>query len=420
MSIYKENQERYDKACNIAGIDPNIQTLLRRTRRQFEVNVPVLMDNGKVELFKSYRVQHTRCMGPTKGGIRYAPNVDLDEVKGLAFLMTWKCALLNLPFGGAKGGIAVDPSKLSQTELENLTRRYTKEMSIIFDPEKDIPAPDMNTNAQTMAWIYDAYSSLRDQDSPGVVTGKPLACNGIEGRADATGYGVITCASLAVDRYTKKTHTVAIQGFGNVGAHAALHAKDMKASLVVTAVSDIDVCLYKKDGFTQSEIQKMYNNSIRGKGLTESISKLSQDVKVLNPDDIIGLDVDILCPCACENTVHKDNADSVKAKYIIEGANSPLTQDADEILAKKDVLIVPDILANAGGVTVSFFEWMQSKTKDKWSHDKVLKKLSDDYMIPAYENVKRTAKVKSISLRDAAMVVAIKRVSAAIEYKGFL
>jgi len=412
MNIYENNQKRYDKACELLGVDANIHALLRRTRRQIEVNCPVKMDDGSLKLFKGFRVQHTRAMGPTKGGLRYAKGVNLEEVKGLAFLMTWKCALMGIPFGGAKGGINVDVQKLSIGELERLTRRYTKEMSTIFHPDRDIPAPDMNTNPQIMAWIYDTYSSLAGKDSPGVVTGKPLECHGIEGRIEATGLGVATIALEASKDYLdlKDTSiaTFAIQGFGNVGSIASKTFYENRRTVV--AVSDVTCTLYDENGLNIPEIIEHVSKT--------GVLKGYENATVMDRDEILFLDVDVLCPCALENVIKKDNAHKVKASIIVEGANSPLTPEADEVLSKKHTIIVPDILANAGGVVVSFFEWNQARSMYRWKKADVFKKLKEDFMIPNYNAVRDMARAHKTDLRTASFMIAIDKVVKNIKARG--
>jgi len=412
MNIYENNQKRYDKACKLLGVDGNVHTLLRRTRRQIEVNCPVKMDDGSLKLFKGFRVQHTRAMGPTKGGIRYAKGVNLEEVKGLAFLMTWKCSLMGIPFGGAKGGINVDVSKLSIGEIERLTRRYTKEMSTTFHPDRDIPAPDMNTNPQIMAWLYDTYSSLAGKDSPGVVTGKPIECHGIEGRTEATGLGVATLALEASKDYLdlKDTSiaTFAIQGFGNVGSVAAKTLYDNRRTVI--AVSDVTCTIYDESGLNIPQIIEY----VEANGVLKGYSEATE----MGRDEILYLDVDVLCPCALENVISHKNAGKVKASIIVEGANSPLTPEADEILLKRHAIIVPDILANAGGVVVSFFEWNQARSMYRWKKKDVFKKLKEDFMIPNYNAVRDTAKTYKTDLRTASFMIAIDKVVKNIEARG--
>jgi glutamate dehydrogenase (NAD(P)+) len=411
MSIFSNNQKRYDEACKIMGLDDNIHSLLRSARRVVQVNCPVKMDDGSIQLFEGFRVQHTRSMGPTKGGIRYATNVDLDEVSGLAFLMTWKCALLGIPFGGAKGGVAVDVNSLSDGELERLTRRYAKEMSIIFHPDKDIPAPDMNTNPQVMAWLYDSYSSLAGQDSPGVVTGKPLECHGIAGRNEATGYGVAKLAMEVVKDRGLRHQNYAVQGFGNVGSVASRVLYEDGERVV--AISDVSCTLYDRKGLDINHICDYMKSHSTLKDYKDD------NVKILGRDDILTLkDVDVLCPCALENVIHKGNAKMINAKIIVEGANSPLTPEADDILNKKNVVIVPDILANAGGVVVSYFEWNQARVMYKWKKDDVYDKLINDFMFPTYEKVKKISSMYSTDLRMASFIRAIGKVGKNIETRG--
>jgi glutamate dehydrogenase (NAD(P)+) len=417
MNIYEINQKRYDKACKLLGVDENIHTLFRDTRRTFEVDCPIEMDDGKIKVFTGYRVQHTRFLGPTKGGIRYAPFVDLDEVKGLAFLMTWKSSLMGLPYGGAKGGIEVNPKELSMKELEKLTRRYTEEMDIVFHPKKDIPAPDMNTNPQIMHWIYDTYSKGVGYREPGVVTGKSEVCYGIEGRNEATGYGVAHIAMKAVGDHAKlkqkntKEVTYAVQGFGNVGSFAARTLRNNDRKIV--AVSDYYGALYNKDGLDVADILRYVDKNGSLDGYTHP------ETQNLNRDDILTLEVDVLCPCALENVITKDNAEDVKAEIIVEGANSPLTGEADKILNKKGIKIIPDILANAGGVTVSYFEWVQARSMDKWKRDTVLTKLIEDFMFPSYNKMVEAANKYNTDFRTAAFIVAIDRVVKNSEAIGF-
>ncbi len=412
MNIYENNQKRYDKACELLGVDANTRTLLRRTKRQVEVNCPVKMDDGTLKLFKGFRVQHTMVMGATKGGIRYAKGVNLEEVKGLAFLMTFKCALVNLPFGGAKGGINVDVSKLSISEIERLTRRYTKEMSTIFHPERDIPAPDMNTNPQIMGWIYDEYSTLVGKDSPGVVTGKPLECHGIEGRNEATGLGVSIIALEASKDYLdlKDTSiaTFSIMGFGNVGSVAAQALYENRRTVV--AVSDVTCTLYDENGLNIPEIIEHVKEN--------GVLKGYENATVMDRDEVLYLDVDVLLPCALENVIRKDNVHKVKASIIVEGANSPLTPEADEVLLKNHVTIVPDLLANSGGVIVSYFEWHQSRSMYRWKKKDVFKKLKEDFMIPNYNAVRDAAKAHNTDLRTASFMLAIDKVVKNIKARG--
>jgi glutamate dehydrogenase (NAD(P)+) len=411
MSLYEDSQIKFQKAANILQLKSDLVTLLGETRREIEINFPVRMDDGHVELFTGYRVHHTRCMGPCKGGIRFSPHVDITDVKALAFLMTWKCALMGIPFSGAKGGVEVDPKTVSLPELERITRRYTKEMDFVFHPEKDIPAPDIGTNPQIMAWIYDTYSMIQGHEVSGVVTGKPIECYGIEGRTEATGRGVAFLTLECFERMIAdlKKDTVAIQGFGNVGSEAAklLHEWNKK----VVAISDIDVALYNDKGI---DIPKLLEYRAKH-GKIEGFP----DAEVLDKaEDILYLPVDALLPCAIEDVLTKKNAKKVKAKIIVEGANAPLTSEADKILLDKGIAIIPDILANAGGVTVSYFEWAQSRSMYKWKRDEVNQKMETDFMLPAFEKVMEVAKAHKIDYRTAAFVIAIDRVSQNLDKRG--
>ncbi len=404
VNIYKDNQKRFDIAARILGVDRDIQNLFRTTRRELEVNFPVMMDNGQLRIFKSYRVQHTRSMGPSKGGIRYAEDIDINEIKGLAFLMTWKCALMKLPFGGAKGGVKVDPRKVSLSELERITRRYTKEMFSIFDPEKDVPAPDVGTNEQVMAWLYDTYSVLKGFEVPGVVTGKPIECNGIEGRTEATGRGVsiLTREALQEHGIDLSKAKIAVQGFGNVGSVAAKLLASQGCKVV--SVSDISAALYDSSGLDIEDIIKYAEGN---KGLIAGYGRVQE---LSSPDQVLYLNVDALLPSAIENVIRADNVDRVQAKIIVEGANAPTTTEADVKLQERGVYVIPDILANTGGVTVSFFEWSQARDMYKWKKEEVNRRLEQDFMLPAYESVKGTAEEYGVDLRTAALILAIDTV----------
>lgn len=409
MSILENNLKRYDKACDLLDVDPNIQTLLKTPAKEFGVRVPIMMDDGSLKTFKGYRVKHTGCMGPSKGGLRFASNVNMDEVAGLAFLMTLKCALMKLPYSGAKGGIDVDVRTLSKDELERLTRRYTREMIDIFHPDDDIPAPDMNTNSEMMGWIYDTYSTLKGKGIwDGVVTGKPLTLHGIVGRTEATGFGV---ATIAMEASTASMPTYAIQGFGNVGSIASKVLYNKKKTVV--AVSDVSCTLYNPDGLNIPQIiEYMETHSTLEGFKDETVEKLDRDA-------VLYVDCDVLCPCALENVIRKDNADKIKASIIVEGANSPLTPEADVILLKKNVTIVPDILANAGGVVVSYFEWNQSRVQKDWKKDQVFRELEHEFMIPQYQDVVRASAEYNTDLRTAAFIIAIGRVVENIKARGF-
>jgi glutamate dehydrogenase (NAD(P)+) len=389
---------------------------MRHCQRSLVVSVPIRMDDGHVEVFEGYRVQHNSERGPTKGGVRYHPSVTLDEVKALAMLMTWKCAVIGLPYGGAKGGIVCDPSQMSLGEIERMTRRFTSEISIIIGPAKDIPAPDVNTNPQVMSWMMDTYSMTVGYAVPGVVTGKPVEIGGSEGRAEATGRGVATVMMVAAERLGlhPAQSTVAIQGFGNVGSSAAkfLHGKGFK----ITGVTDVGGGLFNPRGLDipalLAHVQKSADRQIKGFGGGEYME--GHDAANAR---LLALPADILAPCALENQITADNAGAVKAKIIVEGANGPTTPEADEILAKAGVVVVPDILANAGGVTVSYFEWVQDLQANFWDEEDVNRSL-DRLMMRSFQDVSDEAAREKCDLRTAAQILAISRVAKAATLRG--
>jgi glutamate dehydrogenase (NAD(P)+) len=390
------------KAAAILKLDQGMIEILTKPKRELTVNFPVRMDDGSIRVFTGYRVQYNYARGPCKGGVRYHPNVTLSEVRALAAWMTWKTAVVNLPYGGAKGGVVVDPKKLSAAELERLTRRYTSEISIIIGPEKDIPAPDVYTDAQTMAWMMDTYSMIRGYSVPGVVTGKPLSIGGSEGRSEATARGamyVMKAAAKTLGLDTKKS-TVAVQGFGNAGSIGAkLFSHELGAKVV--AVSDSHGGVYKKEGL---DIPKLMEH----KAKTGSVKDFPGAKNITN-EELLALDVDILVPAALENQITEKNAGNVKAKLVVEEANGPTTPKADEILHRNGVMLVPDILANAGGVTVSYFEWVQDIQSFFWSLEEVNKKL-EDVMTRAYNDILPISKKDNLDMRTAAYVYAIKKV----------
>lgn len=394
------------------NLDPNIHEKLKYPKRTLIVSIPIRLDNGSIKTFTGYRVQHSLERGPAKGGIRYHPDVDLDEVTALAMWMTWKCAVVNIPYGGAKGGVVCDPHAVSLTELERITRRYISEIGIIIGPEKDIPAPDLGTNPQVMAWIMDTFSMNVGHSVPGVVTGKPLDIGGSLGRFEATGRGVVyiteqVCKYLKVDLGHS---TIAVQGFGNVGSNAArIFYREGKK---VVAVSDVKSGIYNPKGIDINALVKYRweKKTIEGFPGTKTISN----------KELLELPCDILVPAAIENQITSENAGRIKAKIIVEGANGPTTPEADRILQDRGIFVVPDILANAGGVTVSYFEWVQSLQEYFWKEDEVNKKLND-IMTDAFKSViKMMEKYKSekIDMRTAAMMVAVSRVAEAARLRG--
>lgn len=399
-----------NEAARHLKLRPGELERLHTPERVIEVSIP-LKRKGITELYRGYRIQHSSALGPYKGGLRYHPDVSMDEARILASLMTWKCAVAGIPFGGGKGGIAVDPSTLSDRELETLTRAFVRRLSYSIGPEKDIPAPDVNTSPKIMAWVKDEYEKIVGRRSPGVVTGKSIEDGGSEGREEATGEGgaivlkhIIKNAKLSI-----KNLRVAIQGFGNVGSHLALALERMGAKIV--AVSDRDGAIYHPEGLKIHDTM----NSVHweGKKLTQTCHcapsgcKLGDCHRTTN-NELLELDVDVLVPAAIDNQITKDNAKKIKAKFVLEMANNPTTPEADKILNSRDITVVPDILANAGGVTVSYFEWFQNQHRQKWSKTKVLSEL-DRYMTKASDQVLRIAKKYNTSLRTGAYIMALQR-----------
>ncbi len=410
-SLYEQALEVFRQAAKVMQLDPNIQRFLERPQRTIIVEFPVLMDDGRVEMFAGYRCQHSTALGPAKGGIRYHPDVTLDEVQTLAFWMTWKCSLLNLPYGGGKGGVKVDPSKLSKNELERLSRRFFFEISQFVGPQKDIPAPDVNTNSQVMAWYLDTYSMHVGYTALGVVTGKPVELGGSVGRNEATGRGVAVLAAEACKLLGKDISKakVAVQGFGNVGSFSAKILQEEFGAKIV-AVSDVSAAYYDPNGIDINDLIA-YRDS--NKGLIEGYPKAQR----IKHEELFELDVEILVPAALENSITEENADKIKAKLIVEGANGPVTPGADKILHSKGVTIIPDILANAGGVTVSYFEWVQDLQSFFWDLDDVRNKLAK-MMRAAFAEVAKTKEKYNTDFRTAAYIVAIDRVAKAVKLRG--
>ncbi|MHA1506922.1 MAG: Glu/Leu/Phe/Val family dehydrogenase [Candidatus Asgardarchaeia archaeon] len=403
-------KRQIDKVAGKLKLDPGIVEILKHPKRVIMVSLPVIMDDGKVKVFTGYRVQYNDARGPTKGGIRYHPNVTLDEVIALAAWMTWKTAVVGLPYGGAKGGIVCNPKEMSERELERLTRRYTASIFEWIGPYRDVPAPDVYTGPREMGWIYDTYSMHLGYSEPAVVTGKPIELGGSEGREEATGRGVAISAREAAKKLglELKGARVAVQGYGNVGYHSAkILCYEMGAKII--AVSDSKGGIYKEDGLDPDDV-------LRHKRETGSVINYPGAKNITNKE-LLELDCDILVPAALENQITREVAKNVKAKIIVEGANGPTTPDADDILLKKGVFVVPDILANAGGVTVSYFEWLQNITRDKWPLEKVRKKL-EEIMVRAFNDVYEIHKKENVDMRSAAYILAIKRVAEAIKMRG--
>jgi glutamate dehydrogenase (NAD(P)+) len=400
---------RFDLAAQKLNLDEGIWKVLRYPTRELIVHIPVAMDNGKLEVFTGFRVQHSIARGPSKGGIRYAPDVTLDEVRALAAWMTWKCAVVNIPFGGAKGGVICDPHKMSIGELERMTRRYTAELFEFIGPEKDVPAPDVNTNEQTMAWIMDTYSMHMRQTVTAVVTGKPINIGGSRGRREATGRGIM----IVCDEATKKlgmrpeSTRVIVQGFGNVGSNAALLMR--QAGYKIIGIIEVNGSLYNKNGIDVRALSDYRQKHGTLAGFPEA--------EAADPAELLVTDCDILIPAATENQITSRNADRVKCKILAEGANGPTTASADEILAEKGVFVIPDILCNAGGVTTSYFEWVQDRQGYFWKESVVNEQL-ETIMVAAFEDVVRFAEIHSVNNRIAAYMLAIDRVAYTIRQRG--
>ena len=408
--MYHEAVGQFDRVATLIGLDANVADRLRVPQKSTVVSFPFRHDNyNRVETIFGYRVQHLTTMGPTKGGIRFAPDVDLGEVSALAMLMTWKCSIVGVPFGGAKGGVRINPMNLSRAELQRVTRRFTMEIINVIGPDTDIPAPDLGTNEQVMAWLMDTYSQHVGHSVPAVVTGKPPALGGSIARREATGRGLIFLvpqAANVVDLNPAEA-TVAIHGFGNVGLYAAVAAD--QAGLKVVAVSDISGGIYNPDGLDVPAASKWVEEN--------KVLEGYPDADHIDGDAIFGLDVDILIPAAIQGVIHKGNAADVKARVIIEGANNPMTLEADDMLRERGIFIVPDILANAGGVTVSYFEWVQDVQKYFWTENEVVARLRE-IMTRAFDDVYSIALSENVDMRTAALIKGIRRVADAKLVRG--
>lgn len=402
-------EARFNEAAALLGLDEGLQKILRTPTMEVTVYIPVQMDDGRLEVFTGFRVQHSLARGPAKGGIRFAPDVTLDEVRALAAWMTWKCAVVNIPFGGGKGGVVCDPSILSQGELERITRRYTADLIEILGPERDVPAPDMNTNEQTMAWIMDTYSMHKRTTVTAVVTGKPLDLGGSRGRAAATGRGClfVTLQALRKFHIEPSETTVVVQGFGNVGGHAAklMH----KAGMKIIAIIEYDGAIYNPKGLDPVAVEAH-------RKATGSITHFPE-AETIDRDEALFLPCDVLVPAAKENVIHSRNAHKINARIICEGANGPTTAEADRILQDKGVFVIPDILANAGGVTVSYFEWVQDRQGFFWNEQLVNGRL-EEIMVNAFRDVVSYAERHKVHNRCAAYMLALDRVAFAIKLRG--
>jgi glutamate dehydrogenase (NAD(P)+) len=409
LNPWESQAARFDYAAQKLALDDGLWKILRYPNRELIVHIPISMDDGRIEVFTGFRVQHSIARGPAKGGVRYAPDVNLDEVRALASWMTWKCAVVNIPFGGAKGGVICDPKKLSQLELEKITRRYTAELVEFIGPEKDVPAPDVGTNEQTMAWMMDTFSMHMRQTVTAVVTGKPLNIGGSRGRREATGRGVMIVCDEALKKLgmQREGTRVIIQGFGNVGSNAAQLMHD--AGYKVIGIGEWDGGLYNKNGIDINAlvVYRQRNGTIVG----------FPGAGAASTNELLVTDCDILSPCATENVITSKNASQVKAKIIAEGANGPTTSVADEILQDKRVFIIPDILANAGGVTASYFEWVQDRQGYFWKESVVNEQL-ETILVDSFEAVVQYSETHNVNNRIAAYMLAIDRVAFTIKQRG--
>ena len=409
MGLLEQSLIPFKKATEVMKLDPSAAAVISKPERLTEVSIPVRMDNGTTQVFTGFRCQHSSIMGPAKGGVRYHPGVNADEVKTLAFWMTCKCAVAGLPYGGGKGGIIVDVTKLSENELERLTRGFIDRIAPVIGEKLDIPAPDMNTNAKVMGWMMDEFSKIKGQFEPGFITGKDLSLGGSLGRTAATGRGVVVAAleALKVKNISPKGATCAVQGFGNVGSWTAKLAYD--EGMKIVAVSDVFGAIENPDGMNPYEIEEHVKKTGKVVGFPGA--------KLIDNEALLEEKVDVLFPCAMENQITKENAAKVRAGIICEGANGPTTPDADDILEKAGVLVVPDILANGGGVTVSYFEWVQNLYRYFWTEEEVIERQTK-LMVKAFGEVYALAVEYKVPMRVAAYIAALKRLTVAMKFRG--
>jgi glutamate dehydrogenase/leucine dehydrogenase len=402
-------QEQIRIAARQMKLDPGMEAILLDPERELHVHFPIRMDDGSIRMFDGFRVQHNTARGPAKGGIRFHQDVNIDEVKALSTWMTWKCSVVDVPYGGGKGGVVVDPTKLSVGELERLSRRFITEIQGIIGPERDIPAPDVNTNSQIMAWMMDQYSRNKGYPVPGMITGKPLALGGSLGRTDATGVGVMMATRQAMQKLNMPADgtRVVVQGFGNVGSVSARAMHELGTTIV--AVSDVFGGIYNPKGLDIPALLAHMRRTGTVKGFA--------DTEAITNEELFGIDCDILIPAALENQITAQNADKIKAKLISEGANGPTTPEADRILHDRGILVLPDILANAGGVTVSYFEWAQNIQGFYWTEEEVAERL-ERVMVRSFRAVYQTAQEHEVDMRTAAYIVAIGRVAEAVRLRG--
>jgi glutamate dehydrogenase (NAD(P)+) len=401
--------EQFNRAADVVGLEDSMRRILSVCQREVTVSFPVEMDDGSVQVFTGHRVQHNTGPGPTKGGIRFHQDVTLQEVKALAMFMTWKCAVVGLPYGGAKGGVTVNPKMLSQTELQNLTRRYTTEIQFMIGPNQDIPAPDVNTNAQIMAWLMDTYSMNVGYSVPGVVTGKPIALGGSQGRAEATGRGVVFALEEAAPKIGLNLDgaTAVVQGFGNVGSVAARLLQ--QSGIKVVAIGEVYGSIYNPNGI---DIDKLIEYRARNGRVNDF-----PDTELIPNDELLTLPCDILVPAALENQIDTHNAPKIMARIVVEGANGPTSPEADDILADRGIMVVPDILANAGGVTVSYFEWVQALQAFPWTEQQVNERLKQ-IMTNSFNAVFDASEKFNVSLRTGALAYAVTRVAEFTQLRG--
>ena len=415
QSFYGSVLEEIDEIAKRINLDPGIHKMIRHPERELTVGIPIERDNGEIEVFTGYRVQHSSARGPCKGGIRYHPNTNLDEIRALATLMSFKCAVANVPYGGAKGGITCDPTMLSKKELQRLTKRYAAMILPIIGPRVDIPAPDVNTSEETMGWFMDAVSMYEGSTVLDIVTGKPLELGGSLGRREATGRGVmLTTMEILkkLKRDAKKTK-IAVQGFGNVGSIGAELL--MEKGCKIVAVSDVSGGLYNPNGLDISELIRYVYGGEKIRLLKDYSTEKNESF--ITNEELLTLDVDVLIPAALENQIHTGNADDIKADIIVEGANGPITKKADDILNERKIQIVPDILANSGGVVVSYFEWVQGIQSFFWTINEVNRNL-ETIMLKAFQDIWDTAYKEKVSMRDAAFMLAIRKIAHAVELRG--
>jgi glutamate dehydrogenase (NAD(P)+) len=409
LNPWESAEHRFDEAAEILKLEDGMRKVLRQPTMELTVHIPVVLDDGRIEVFTGYRVQHSIARGPAKCGIRFAPDVSLDEIRALAAWMTWKCAVVNIPFGGGKGGVICEPELLSEGELERITRRYTAEIGEFIGPERDVPAPDVNTNEQTMAWIMDTYSMHKRHTVTAVVTGKPLELGGSLGRPEATGRGCMIVTTQALKHFglSPENTRVVIQGFGNVGGMAARLMS--RAGFKIVAIAEYDGAVYNKHGLDIAKLaaHRRETGSIRGFAEAEDIDK----------NEVLLTDCDVLIPAAHENVITSSNAGKIKARILCEGANGPTTFQADSILAEKNIFVIPDILANAGGVTVSYFEWVQDRQGYFWN-EKLVNERLEEIMVNSFGDVIGYAEKHAVNNRTAAYILALDRVALAIRRRG--